>query len=174
MENDKNAQLKILIKRMQRGDTAALEEIMLLTNKDLYLLSYGYLKDRMLAEDVVMEVFAQLIEKAKTIKDDRNLNGYLHAMVIHRSIDTIRKRRREVSVEAEDLEKIVSDGNQFEQVRVRQSLSELDDAERVVLLLWHYGYTLREITKKTGSTINKIRLVLKKAKAKFMALYDKS
>ena len=62
--------VQYLIKEYKHGNDAALEKLMLATYKNLYLLSYSYLKDHMLAEDIVSETFIKLIEKIHTIKNE--------------------------------------------------------------------------------------------------------
>ena len=173
MNEEKNNKIKDLILRYREGEIDALEELMLLTYKDLFLLAYGYLKDKMLAEDVVSETFLKLIEKAGAIKNDQNLRGFLNTIAINRSLDIIRKRKREVCLENAELDRR-TDGTDTEQIKVRTALSEIENTKREILLLWYYGYTLHEISAETGSTVNQTRLLLKKAKKNFLREYHKN
>lgn len=173
MNENKSERVKDLIKKFRIGDKTALEELMLLTYKDLFLLSYSYLKDRMLAEDVVSETFVKLIEKVHTIKTEENLNGYLHTIVINKSLDIIRKRKKEVYVELNDSTELSENFND-DKTNARLILSMMDRSEREVLLLWNYNYTLNEISDKTNFTVNQVRLLLKKAKKNFSIEYHKN
>ena len=146
---------------------------MLLTYKNLYLLSYSYLKDHGLAEDVVSETFVKLIEKIDTIKNEQNLNGYLRTIVINKSLDVIKKRKKELSVE-ETVMDVSAKGNNAEDSVVRYTLSQLKSTERETLMLWQYGYTVKEISAKTNLTINQVRLLLEKAKKSFFQKYHKN
>jgi len=173
LENNKRKSVNKLIKAFKAGDKKALEELMLLTYKNLFLLAHSYLNDKMLAEDIVSETFIKLIEKCHTIKNEQNFNGYLRTIVINKSLDLIRKRKHDFfpGDEVLCLKAAEQDNGQ---IYVRQALSFLSGNEREVLLLWHYGYTLDEISKKTGYTINQVRLLLKKAKENFVEKYHKS
>ena len=147
---------------------------MLLTYKDLYSLAHTYLKDHQLAEDAVSDGYMKVIEKINTINTEQNLNGYLRTLVINRSLDIMRKRKREINVE----ERVVSikPANPLTSVdtkNVRIVLSELPQVEREVLLLWQYGFTIKEVSEKTNYTINQVRLLLEKAKKKFFEKYHK-
>ena len=173
MVDNKSCNIKKLIKEFQNGDKAALEKLMLLTYKNLFLLAYGYLKDKMLAEDVVSETFLQLIKKVNTIKNEKNLNGYLHTIIINKSLDLIRKRKREIYFDDNVSSALVADVGS-ERLTVCAALSILDSNEREVLLLWNYGYTLNEISAKKNFTVNQVRLLLDKAKKSFFEKYHKN
>jgi len=174
VETNKNKQIKQLLLQYKAGNKSAIEELMLLTYKDLLWLSYSYLKDKMLAEDIVSETFIKLFEKIHTIKNEQNLSGYLRTIVINKSLNLIRNRKREVYVDDQILgQKMPACGLSEEDDNVRYVLSMLNDAERDVLLLWSYGYTLNEITKKTGYTVNQVRLLLDKGKKNFFEKYHK-
>ena len=169
--SEKSKSVGKLIKEFRNGDRAAIERLMSLLYKDLYSLAYDYLRDKMLAEDVVSETFIKLIEKAHTIKDFRNLNGYIRTIVINKSLDVIRKRRREL-VNDEFMREITATDNE-EQTLVRLVLFELSDIDREILLLWHYGFTLAQISQKTNYTVNQVRLLLSRAKENFSKKYHK-
>lgn len=167
-----NKSITKLMKEFKDGNKSALEQLMLLTYKNLFLLAYSYLKDKMLAEDVVSETFIKLIEKVHTIKNEQNLNGYLRTIVINKSLDLIKKRKHDFFPGDEVLGlKAVELNN--EKTTAQLVLSELNNNEREVLLLWHYGYTLNEISDKTGFTVNQVRLLQKKAKENFIEKYHK-
>jgi len=140
-------------------------------------LAYSYLRDHMLAEDMVSETYIKVIEKIHTIKNEQNLNGYLRTIVINKSLDLLRKRKRELSTEDEELvdelqpaQLAVSEDSQY----VRDVLAQLPNAEREVLLLWQHGYSVREISQKTEHTINQVRLLLEKGKQSFSEKYHKN
>ena len=166
-----------LLKEYKKGNNSALELLMQGTYKDLYGLAYSYLRDHMLAEDIVSESYMKIIEKIKTVKNEQNLNGYLRTIVINKSLDKLRKCKKELRIE----DKVVdyqSDDQQGQSTAdsqlVRLILSKLSRTEREALLLWQYGYTLREMSDKTGRTVNQVRLLLDKAKKSFSEKYHKN
>jgi len=163
-----------LLKAYKKGDNSALEKLMLLLYKDLFWLSYSYIKDKMLAEDIVSETFIKLIEKIYTIKNENNLNGYLRTIVINKSLNLIRDRNKEIVSEDIFLEQFSSDNQLDEDLHIRYALSTLTEKERELLLLHSYGYTLKEISKKTKYTFSQVRTLLEKAKNIFLQVYRKS
>lgn len=172
---DKVAIKSLLIEYKSNGNKQALEQLMLLTYKSLYSLAYTYLKDQMLAEDVVSDTFIKLIEKVHTIKNEQNLTGYLRTIVINKCFDTIRKRKKEFFVDEQAIE--VRPANTLtssDTKNVRIALSQLSKVEREILLLWQYDYTLKQISEKTGFTMSQVRLLLQKAKEKFATKYHKN
>ncbi len=181
MPDEKKSVAK-LIKDYINGESSALEELMLLTYKELFLISYGYVKDKMLAEDAVSETFLKLITKIHTVKNDKNLNGYLRTIVINQSLDILRKRKNEVFPgdvffamrPANGGAENKASGILTEDYYVRQTLESMDSNQCEVLLLWQYDYTLHEISQKTDFTVNQVRLLLKKAKLNFSEKYHKN
>ena len=169
------ASVKRLLIEYKQGNAIALEQLMVLTYKNLYSLAYTYLKDRMLAEDVVSEAYIKVIEKIHLVKNEQNLNGYLRTIVINRSLDIIRKRKKELSVEEQIIEITPSNSlTSTDTKNVRIVLAQLPKTEREILLLWQYDFTLKQISEKTGFTINQVRLLLQKAKEKFIENYHKN
>ena len=164
-----------LLREYKKGDNSALGKLMQGTYKDLFRLAYSYLKDKMLAEDVVSETYIKVIEKIHTIKNEQNLNGYLRTITINKSLDILRKRKKELIVDSEEAaEQTEQSAANADTQYVRFILSKLGCIEREVLLLWQYGYTLSEISVKTDHTINQVRLVLDKAKKSFSETYHKN
>jgi len=148
---------------------------MLLAHKDLLNIAYGYLKDAQLAEDIVSETFATLIEKIHTIKNDKNLAGFLRTITINKSLNLIRKRKREFFTEEGELlneHTGIAVGNEQDDT-VRFALTQLEGAQREILLLWSYGFTLNEISEKTTFTVGQVRLLLEKSKKTFLQKYCK-
>lgn len=168
----KTNEINNLLREYKNGNGKALESLMLLVYKDLFLLSYSYLKDKMLAEDVVSDVFLKLIEKCHMIKNEQNLSGYLKTITINKSIDILRKRKNDYFPGEETINRIAAEPN-GKQEYVRLILSMLDAPLREILLLWQYGYTLNEMSKMTNLTVNQVRLLLQKAKESFSEKYHK-
>ena len=162
-----------LIIKYREGDNFALESLMLLTYQDLYRIALGYLKDRMLAEDIVSETYIKLIEKIHTIRSDQSVIGYLRTIVINKSFNLIKKRKHEFSAESEWFDESQANATTEEQAYVRFVLSTLDETEREIMLLKSFGFTLDEITEKTGYTINQVRLLIEKGKKNFLEKYHK-
>ncbi|MCL2177222.1 MAG: sigma-70 family RNA polymerase sigma factor [Firmicutes bacterium] len=176
---DTNKQIGIHLLAYKNGDSSALEALMLLAYKDLFRLSLGYVKCKMLAEDIVSETFVSLIQKIHTIKNEQNLAGFLRTIVINKSLNLIKRRKFETQPDEKqgdvfsDTTKYSFSGRQIEKdFVVREILQNLDEPKRKVLLLWSYGHTLTEIVDITGNTINQVRLLLEKAKQNFVAEYE--
>jgi len=171
VKTDKTKAISKLIKDFRKGNNKALEDLMLATHQDLFWLSFSYTKDKMLAEDMVSETFLKLIEKIHTIKTEQNLSGYLRTIVINKSLNAIRSRKKTSLVETIEIEtEEDSDSDKF----VRAIINDLSEAEREVLLMWSYGYALREICTKTGMTFSQVRTLLEKAKSSFSKKYRKN
>ena len=175
MKEDKAKTISKLIKAFRKGNSKALEDLMLATHQDLFWLAFRYTKDKMLAEDMVSETFVKLIEKIHTIKSEQNLSGYMRTIVINKSLNAVRNRKKTAFVDSAVIENesLATEESEDDKL-VRVIVGGLGEAEREVLLMWSYGYTLKEICAKTSMTISQVRTLLEKSKESFLKKYRKN
>ena len=72
----------------------AFEEAYLVHKDRLLTLAMGLTGERSLAEDVVHDVFASLIEEPGRLRDGKNILGFLAVCTRNRAYDLSRKRKR--------------------------------------------------------------------------------
>ena len=82
-----------LMKRYNRGDVGVLRDIYGRYKDDMVGLSAALLHDTVIAEDVVHDVFARLIEKQGTLKISSDLKRYLITSVVNTVRQVIRGRK---------------------------------------------------------------------------------
>lgn len=175
-KKEKNKKVAELIIRMQQNDSNSLTELIELTQDDLIKIAYVYLKDRMLAENAVHDTYLALIKSCKRLKNYNNLQGWLHTIVINKSINILKIRQREIPLR-EDVFSIISEikdpsDNYINNMVVRECLSKLEDNERQALLFDSYDFKLREIACEMRLTIKEVRTLLQRAKKKFKSYYE--
>jgi len=102
--------------------------------KRLVTVAKAYCHRIELSEEVVQEVFIDFWEKKKWNQEIENLPAYLKKAVVYKSIDVIRKQKR--NPEQEGLE-IIDD------ITVSSDLS----AEEILISKENYSYLKREIAK---------------------------
>jgi RNA polymerase sigma-70 factor (ECF subfamily) len=84
---------KILIQRFNKGDSSALRHIYDLYKVDLTTLATALLFDKTLAEDVVHDVFARLMDSSRKIHITTHLRGYLLRAVANMARNFNRSRK---------------------------------------------------------------------------------
>jgi RNA polymerase sigma-70 factor (ECF subfamily) len=79
------------LQRLANGDENALAAIYHRYWKPLYIQAYNILKDRMVCEDIIQEIFLQLWRKRETLNITQTLQGYLSAATRYQVFHYIRK-----------------------------------------------------------------------------------
>jgi len=80
-----------MISRCQQGDQEALKEIFDKYHKKVYRISYGVVRRREEALDIVQEVFIKLFRSIKNFKGRSHFYTYLYRMTMNTAIDHARK-----------------------------------------------------------------------------------
>jgi len=91
---------RTLLQRITNGDQSAMAELYDLTSSLVFGLALRILGERMIAEDVVIEVYAQIWKQAQTYDPQRGSPlSWLLTMTRSRAIDALRARQRVRTVE---------------------------------------------------------------------------
>lgn len=159
-----------LLKRIKNGDQSAFNRLIDLKSKNLQKLAYTYLHDEMLSEDVVSDVFYDLISKCSEFKNEKNLNGWLNVVAINKSLNLLKKRSREILYEA-PIHKGCNLEDSVEQIHIQNCLLKLNEDEGSAILYQQHGYTFKEISKMMNLSKNKVQGLLARAKKKFKDYY---
>lgn len=100
MDINEDQNLLLLIKS---GDEKAFEILYNKYSRMLYAISYYYIKDTELAEDILQDIFLTFWEQRQTIEIHTSLSNYLYTMTKNRVLHTIKVKNKEV-LEAYELE----------------------------------------------------------------------
>jgi RNA polymerase sigma factor (sigma-70 family) len=125
------------------------------------------------AEDILQEVFVELIEAYRLLKPIEHLSGWLFRVAKNRIIDRFRGRRLEslsqdrygedddVAVSLEDLLPSPDSGPEAAYARsvlldeVDEALREMPEEQRSVFIAHEWeGYSFRELAAETGVSVN--------------------
>lgn len=91
----------VLYRRFLDGDVKALEELIALYQQNLFRFIVGYVHDLALAEDIMQETFLALYYKRVfKPRNDVSFKTYLYTIARNKSLNALKKRKREVSLEA--------------------------------------------------------------------------
>jgi len=176
---------KLLVKRSQKGDTRAFEELVKMYQDRIYALSYQLTGNHADAEDLAQNTFIKAYRALPKFRNEADFGTWLHRIAVNLSINEKRKRRPDVSldnpVQTRDGEMprmVASDTESPEEAyenkefsgMVRRALKELSVEHRAVLVLREMqGYSYDEIAVMLDcslgtvkSRINRARQTLKK------------
>ena len=122
----------------------------------IYRLALHYVKNPADAEDVVQEVLLAFF--TREIPEERR-KAWLLRVTVNKSLDILRKRKRNVPLE-EDL----SDGK-GEKANLSEELKELSPLDRELIYLFYFeGYSSKEISRLVKKSDGAVRKRLERAK----------
>lgn len=161
------------------GDKPALNELVRTYSDSLTRYAYCYLHDAAAAEDVMEETFATLIVKRKKFKDEQHFHAYLYKIARNKSIDSLRRRGREVSLD--DIEDIMSSNSTEDSVLKQERnrtiyicMQQLPDQYREVLYLSYFdGFSTEEVCRIMKKNTKQVYNLLARAKATLKEIFLK-
>jgi RNA polymerase sigma-70 factor (ECF subfamily) len=84
---------EILVKKAQKGDIEAFEEIFKKTNKQIYNFLLHLSSDNELAADLTQETFIRAFKSLKSLKSSKALVSWLHRIALNLYRDEMKKSR---------------------------------------------------------------------------------
>ena len=82
---------------LKSGDTLAFDKLFSKYGKHLYHFSYGYLKSKEEAEEVVQEVFLRIWRNRKDLKPELSFKAYLFKIAYHYILELFERLKRQNS-----------------------------------------------------------------------------
>lgn len=183
--NDENLILQIV-----DGQTEALGVLYDRYSRMVFSLAVHITGDAAKAEEITLDVFTRVWEKASTYRVDRaKVNTWITSLARYRAIDVLRREKarpegHSVRLELVDYELRATNpspervvANAIQQQRVREALAELPDEQRIVLELAYFGgLTHQQIAEKLslplGTAKTRIRLGMQKLRRSLEDMLD--
>lgn len=179
-----------LIEHIIGGQTEALGVLYDRYSRMVFSLALHITGDAAKAEEITLDVFTRIWEKASTYRADRaKVNTWITSLARYRAIDVLRREKarpegHSVRLELVDYELHASNpgpervaASAIRQQRVREALASLPDDQRTVLELAYFaGLTHQQIAEKLGLPLGtaktRIRLGLQKLRRALEDLHE--
>ena len=177
-----------LMRQVAAGQIGGLETLYDRYHAIAYALALRITTETGLAEDVVQDSFLGLWRNAGRYAEDKgSVKGWLLAIVRHRAIDSMRRRRNGVALDNETEEPLPASltlpdiwpevAGRLDAEKVRLALARLPEAQREAIELAYFdGLTQREIADKTeaplGTVKSRMRLGLVSLRKELTDLVD--
>jgi RNA polymerase sigma factor (sigma-70 family) len=147
----------------------------------MYNTSLRIVNDTMEAEDIMQDAFLQAFQRIDSYTGQGSFGSWLKRIVINKSLDAIRKRKENISIEDEKLEfPDIQEENREEEIElqvaeVKEAIAELPDEYKLIITLYLLEqYSHEEISEMLNITNNLSRIRLMRAKQKVVKiLYEK-
>lgn len=170
-----------LLEAARKLDRTALAAIFEQYAPALYKYALRLCGDPAEADDVVGDVFSQLIDHLKRGKGPRdNLRSYLYQIAYHRVIDGSRQRKHTAALD--DSIPSGPDGAPASRQERHEQLDELqlaisryltEDQRHVIVLRFMEHFSLQEIAEITGKDINNVKVIQSRAIARLRQVLSK-
>lgn len=150
-----------------------LKELFTKYYKDVYSYLYSLSRDASLSEDLAGEVFLEVVKSAATFRGESDMKTWLFAIARHRWFAYLRKKKRQVQIEA--LSEFYESGGQSVEEnyqnhalveRIYALLDEEPERTRSIVLMRIEGFSFYEIGAKHGISENSARVIDFRTKAK--------
>jgi RNA polymerase sigma-70 factor, ECF subfamily len=152
-----------LLSRVRSGDQGAMADLFDRYSGVLYSVALRVLKDPGQAEDIMQDIFIQVLRKPDSFASGRgSLGGWLAVVTRNRAIDLLRKRRPSDSVEDVVLVSKTNTASEAERnvlmEKVRVVMADLPpDQKTSVELAYFDGMSHTEIAEKTGEPLGTVK-----------------
>ena len=157
-----------MLVRLVDGDLDALEELYDRYKTMAYSIAYRITNDATLAEDVVQDAFLGAWRNAARYVEGRgSVRTWFLAIVHHRAIDAIRRRRPTTELPDGELplppaltlpDAWAEVAAELDAETVRGALGELSDVQREAIELAYFGgLTQQEIAHRTGTPLGTVK-----------------
>ena len=167
-----------IIREAQRGDAAAFEELMVLTQQRVAQIAWAILGDAEDVKDAVQETFLRLYRFLGRYDAKRDFHGWLARITVNVCRDSLRRRKRvfEPLPELECTEPR-ADANlihRSELALLRRAVDALPPKERLAVILREVeGMPTEEVANALGSTVTTVRVQISRARAKLRAWMER-
>ncbi len=135
-------------------------ENFLIENREAYYrLAYSYVHNKDDALDIVQDAICKALGSSKSLNDPTAIKSWFYRIVVNTSLDFIRKNKRLVYVEDDDLEVLgPSKNDQYEDFDLQQALEKLPTMSKTIITLRFFeDMTFEEIAQILDQNINTVR-----------------
>jgi len=156
---------KLLVWKLKRGSSDALQQIYEKYKRDLLALALALSNDKGTAEDVVHDVFISFVQFAGKLQLRKSLKSYLLSCIANR-VRNLNRDKFQKTVRLEEAGTIKSDSDGPEQsAKASENLQRIGCAmvrltyeqREVIILRLQEGMKFREIARSQGVSINTIQ-----------------
>jgi RNA polymerase sigma-70 factor (ECF subfamily) len=162
-----------LLRRLARGDEAALAELIRRHQHRLYQLAYRLLRDPQEAEDALQEVFLKVYEHAHRFEPRATVSSWLNRITANHCLNRLRQRRPQESLDQEETPELPDPGaGPLEALEVKELarrleelLAALPENQRRALMLKRFaGLSYQEIAAEMHLSAPAVDGLLKRAR----------
>lgn len=158
-----------LVKKARNNDEKAFDELILLIEKELYLIAKTKLKNDDDIADAIQETILKCFQNINKLRDIKLFKTWTIKILINECNKIYRKKEKyKISIEDNEIEKYIKLEEKYdENIEFNILIKKLETEEKLILTLYYCsGYTTKEISKILKRKENTIRSKMTRAKNK--------
>lgn len=134
-------------------------EFLLENQQKFYRYAFTYVHHRDTAMDMVQNSFLKAIEQIHTLRNPAAIKTWFYRILTNECLQTLKKAQREYPVEPADIrDEIYLDKAYEPALDLYEAVRQLSPETQTIIFLHYYEeYTLKEISKITGSNLNTVK-----------------
>lgn len=158
-----------LLRGCLRRDPAAQRQLYDSYSPRMYSVCYRYVRDEMIAEDVMVTAFTRVFDKIDQFKGEGSLEGWVRRIMVNEALTHLRKARTmQVHTDLDNAGPVPdadSSADNLEAEDLLQMIARLPPGYRIVFNMYAIdGYSHREIADHLGITENTSKSQLSRAR----------
>lgn len=158
-----------LVKKAKNNDEKAFDELIILIEKELYLIAKTKLKNDDDVADAMQETILKCFQNIHKLRDTKLFKTWTIKILINECNKIYHKKEKyKISIEDNEIEKYIKSEEKYdENIEFRLLIRKLEENEQLILTLYYCsGYTTKEISKILKKNENTVRSKISRAKMK--------
>ena len=171
--------LELLVKRAQKGDDTALEELLFAYEKRVYNIALRYMGSEADAYDMAQEALIKIYKRIKAFKGDSSFSSWVYRITVNTCLDGLRRRKKNVVSLESTIEAGVSYSDEKNdtpeesavrkelQGKIQQAINTLSaDHKSVIILRDINGLSYEEVAVMLSVSVGTVKSRISRARQK--------
>lgn len=162
-----------LIRKAQKGDYYALNELIEKHKELAFSIAIKYLKNKEDAEDVTQNAFVIVFKSISKFRNESKFSTWLYKIIYHECIKELKSRNRKIEYLPQYT--LIKDEVDIQEpiINVENLLKQLKPNEYMIISLFYLKEkSINEISQITSFTKSNIKVILHRSRAKLNELYN--
>ena len=164
-----------LVEKAKNDDKRAFSELIMATEKELYLITKSKLKSDDDIGDAIQETIYKSYKNIKKLRDNSVFKTWIIKILINECNNIYKKKSKySISYEDKEMEKYLVSNDESDNIEFEVLIKDLDSEEKLILTLYYCSkYTIKEISKIVKIKENTIKSKMARAKNKIRKQLEK-
>lgn len=164
-----------LVEKAKKNDKEAFSELIVVVEKELYLIAKTKLNNDDDIGDAIQETIYKSYKNIKKLKDDSLFKTWLVKILINECNNIYRKKSKyTISYEEKEMENYISANEDSNDLEFEVLIKNLDTEEKLILTLYYCSkYTVKEISKIMKIKENTVKSKMVRAREKIKQQLEK-